>query len=220
MKKYYQLINSVSLFSHIPEGDIPPILNCLSARLRSFSKGEIIFAAGQRALSVGIICSGSAHIFSEDFIGNRTILAAVEEGELFGEAFACAQTEHLPVSVIAAQKCDIVFINYRKIMSTCSTNCSFHSRLIANMLNVLAQKNVILNQRLEIISKRSTREKITAYLSVQAAAYGSGKFTIPFDRQALADFLCVDRSAMSAELSKMQREGLLKTNRSQFELFI
>ena len=194
------------------------LLGCLSATRRTYDKGETVFMAGQAAEHVGIICSGGVHVFTEDFMGNRTILAALSDSELFGEAFACAGTARLPVSVVAVSKSEIMLINYRKIIATCPATCIFHSKLIENMLSIVASKNVALSQKVEIISKRTTRDKLTAYLSAQAVHTGRRKFTIPFDRQALADFLCVERSAMSAELSKMQREGLVCTNRSEFEL--
>lgn len=218
MEQYFSLLKKVPLFRDVGEDDIPRLLGCLTARLRSFEKGEMIFSAGQPAQQVGIVCAGAVHVFTEDFMGNRTILTALPAGEIFGEAFACAGTARLPVSVMAVESSDILLINYRKIVSACSETCVFHSRLIENMLGVVAAKNVALSQRVDIISKRSTREKLTAYLSAQSLRAGSRKFTIPFDRQALADFLCVERSAMSAELSKMQRDGLLVTRRREFEL--
>lgn len=211
-------IQKVPLFQNIAEPDMSKLLSCLSATMRTYDKGEMIFMAGERAEHVGIVCSGKVHVFTEDFMGNRTIMVALSESELFGEAFACAGTEQLPVSVMAVVKSEIMLINYRKIISTCPSTCVFHEKLIQNMLSILASKNVALSQKVEIISKRTTRDKLTAYLSEQALRTGKRKFTIPFDRQGLADFLCVERSAMSAELSKMQREGLVRTNRSEFEL--
>lgn len=218
MINYFEAIQKVSLFRDITQHDLLGLLTCLSAKQRTYEKGEMIFMAGQQAEHVGIVCSGGVHVFTEDFMGNRTILTALSDGELFGEAFACAGTEKLPVSVMAISKTDILLISFRKIIATCPTTCTFHSKLIENMLRIVASKNVGLSQKVEIISKRTTREKLTAYLSSQAMRAGSRTFTIPFDRQGLADFLCVERSAMSAELSKMQQEGLLRTNRSEFEL--
>lgn len=219
MKEYLNIINTVSLFNGIHEQDLLSLLQCLSAKIKTYDKGELIFRVGEEAHYVGIVCSGGAHVFTEDFMGNRTILTALSEGELFGEVFACAGIDRLPVSVTSVTKSEIMLINYRKIISTCAETCVFHSKLIANMLGVVASKNVILSQKVEIISKRTTREKLTAYLSMQAVRTGSSKFEIPFDRQGLADYLCVERSAMSAELSRMQNEGLILTNKSQFELF-
>lgn len=217
MKQYFSVLGKSPLFENVDLQQLPEVLDCLGAARYHFDKGEMIFHVGQPAEQVGIVCYGGVHVFTQDFMGNRTILAAVGEGDLFGEAFACAGTSRLPVSVVAAVDSDIILIGFRRLIATAA--CPFHSQLVENMLGIVAEKNVTLSQRLEIISKRTTREKITAYLSAQAVRAGSRSFTIPFDRQGLADFLCVERSAMSAELSKMQKEGLLETSRSSFTLW-
>lgn len=218
MEEYFSLLHSVPLFQGIAQEELAHVLECLSAQRRCFQKGETIFHTGEAAESVGIVCVGAVHVVMEDFMGNRSIMAALVQGEVFGEAFACAGIEKMPVSAIAVANCEILLLNYRKIISSCGSHCRFHSQMIENMLCMLAQKNIALAQKVEIISKRSTREKLTAYLSAQAVHAGSRSFRIPFDRQGLADFLCIERSAMSAELSRMQQEGLLRTNRSAFEL--
>ncbi|MDL2225021.1 Crp/Fnr family transcriptional regulator [Eubacteriales bacterium OttesenSCG-928-M02] len=218
MNECIETIKEVMLFSGIEEKDLSSLLGCLSATTRSYKKDEIIFLAGQRAESVGIICSGSVHIVKEDFVGTRTILAALTAGDLFGEALACAKTSHIPFSVVATADCRIMLINYRKIISTCPSTCSFHARLIENMMSILAHKNVTLNQKVDVISKRTTREKLIAFLSEEARKLEKRSFSIPFNRQELADYLCVERSAMSAEISKMQKDGLIKTEKNAFEL--
>lgn len=218
MQKYISSVKFNPLFGKISDADLPSLLSCLSATVRSYEKGEMIFAAGQKAENVGLVCSGKVHVFFEDYMGNRNIISPLDEGDLFGEAFACAGTQRLPVSVMAVARSEIMLIDYKKIVSTCPTTCEFHSKLIENMLGIVAAKNVALSQKMEILSKRNTREKIIAYLSAQALRAGSRKFTIPLDRQGLADYLCVERSAMSVELSKMQREGLIRTNKSEFEI--
>ncbi|MGI5900755.1 MAG: Crp/Fnr family transcriptional regulator [Christensenellales bacterium] len=214
----FEFLQKVPLFVNISAHDLPTLMSCLSATIKSYEKDEIIFMAGDPATCVGIILSGKAHVQSEDFMGNRTIIAALDEGDLFGESMACAHVEKLPVSVVATESCRVMLIDYRKIVSICPSSCSFHSRLIENMLTIVASKNVILNQKVEIISRRSTREKLITYLSAQAQKAGGSSFTIPFSRQDLADFLCVERSAMSAEISKLQRDGMIKTSKNKFEL--
>ncbi len=214
----FEFLQKVPLFANIAAHDLPSLMSCLSASVKTYEKDETIFMAGQPAISVGIILSGGAHVLNEDFMGNRTIIAALGEGELFGESMACAHVERLPVSVMATEDSRVMLIDYRKIVSVCPSSCSFHSRLIENMLTIVASKNVILNQKVEIISRRSTREKLIAYLSAQAQRAGSNSFTIPFSRQDLADFLCVERSAMSAEISRLQKDGMIKTSKNKFEL--
>lgn len=218
MEQFYDLLLKNPLFTGVARADIASLLTCLSATLRLYRKQEFILLAGEPAGAVGIVCAGGVQVFKEDFTGNRTILAGFGAGEMFGEAFACAKIEELPVSVTAVSASKVLFIDYRKIITICSSACAFHNRLVENMLSVLASKNVVLNQKIEVLSKRTTREKLIAYLSEQARRADSRRFSIPFNRQELADYLCVDRSAMSSELSKMRGEGLLDFDRSVFEL--
>ena len=218
MKQYFEILKKVPLFAGILDEDIFDLLTCLNARVRAYSKGEAVFLTGEPAGAVGIVCAGGVQVIKEDFMGNRTILSKLESGDLFGEAFACGQIERLPVSVLSVAGSEILFIDYSRIVTTCSSACVFHSRLIENMLGVLASKNVMLNQKIEVLSKRSTREKLIAYLSAQAQKAGSNSFIIPFNRQELADYLCVDRSAMSNELGKLRDEGVLSFEKSRFAL--
>ncbi len=218
MELYFPLLKQTPLFSGIDVGNYAAMLNCLGATLRAYGKHEIIFLAGAPASSIGIVCEGEAHIVKEDALGNRNILSRLEAGDLFGETFSCAHTEHLPVSVLSVSESRILFLDYRRVITVCTSACSFHSRLVANMLTILAQKNVELDQKIEMLSKRTTREKLLTYLSTQSQQAGSRSFSIPYNRQELADFLCVDRSAMSAELGRLRREGVLHFERNHFEL--
>ena len=146
------------------------------------------------------------------------ILAHVGRGGLFGEAFSCAGKGTLPVSVAASETTGIMLIDYRKIVTTCSSACVFHMQLIKNMMRILAEKNILLTQKMEHLAKRTTRDKLLSFLSAQALLAGSDTVDIPFNRQELADYLCVDRSALSRELGAMQAEGLLKYEKNRFEL--
>ena len=218
MEKYIEIIKQCPLFSGIEDFNLKALLACLSAVHRSYEKNEFVFSAGDATQSVGIVLLGAVHILQEDYWGNRTILANVPPGGLFGESFSCTETDRLPVSVIAVDKTEILLIDCTRIITTCSSSCTFHLALIKNMMKLLAQKNIMLTQKMEIISHRTTRERLLAYLSAQAVKAGKNRFAIPFNRQQLADFLSVERSAMSAELSRMQSDGLINTNRSEFEL--
>lgn len=218
MEQYLATIQKCPLFRHIEENELESLFFCLSARIETYAKNTFVFSAGSRALLVGIVLSGGVHVVHEDFWGNRALLAGVGVAGLFGESFSCAETENLPVSVVAAQPSEILLIDYRKIITTCTSACVFHMTLVKNMLRILAEKNVQLTQKIEVLSRRSTRDKLLSYLSAQAQQAGSSAFTIPFNRQQLADYLSVDRSAMSSELSRMQSDGILHSHRSQFEL--
>jgi len=171
--------------------------------------------AGQKAPNdfparwVGLVLSGAVHVIQEDYYGNRSIVSTFQPPQLFGEAFACAGVASLPVSVEAAQDSTLLLLDCQRVIRTCSDACAFHQRLLSNLLHVVAAKNLLLTQKLSFLSKRTTKEKLMAYLMEEARRAGSPTFRLPYDRQGLADYLGVDRSAMSAELSKLRRAGVL-----------
>jgi len=213
-----QAIKDCPLFEGITDGQLDSLFDCLAAKKETYKKDEFIFRADDRAVLVGVLLSGGANVIQEDFWGNRTILTHVVTGELFGESFSCAETERLPVGVIATEASEIMFIDYRKIVTVCASACVFHSRLISNMMRILADKNIMLTRKMEVISRRTTREKLLAFLSAQAMQAKKNVVRIPFNRQELADFLCVERSALSRELSRMKKDGVLDYNKNRFTL--
>lgn len=219
MMKSYEILKSVSLFHGINESECEAMLSCLSSRIRHYGRNEAVFRKGEPAEYVGIILNGQAQVIKEDYYGNRSLLTVLNRGMLFGETFACADIKTLPVSVFTTADSDILFIDYRRLTVTCQRTCSFHSRVILNMLQILASKNLMLNQKLEFVTRRTTREKLLAYLSFEAEKSGSSHFTIPYSRQELADYLSVDRSAMSAELGRLRDAGILRFHKNQFDMF-
>lgn len=218
MKNIAELLKIMPLFQGIDSKELQSLLNCLSGRERKYNKGEMIFRAGDTPKYLGVVLEGSVRVFREDFLGNRTILGEFGQGDLFGETFALARADSLPVSVTATQSSQVLLIEGWRITGTCPHCCGFHTRLIENMMAILANKNMMLSGKMEVLSKRSTRDKILSYLSEQSQRAGSLTFAIPFNRQELADYLCVDRSAMSSELGKLQKEGILSCDRSSFTL--
>jgi len=216
LRKIYDAIKGSPLFQGIEYSDFEPMLTCLSARTARYKKNGIILLSGNKIDFVGLVVSGKAQIIKEDAEGRIAIMGNIVEAEIFGEAFACAGITLSPVTVQAAENSEILFIDYKKIVTTCSSACSYHTRLIENMLKLIAFKNLALNQKIEILSKRTTREKLICYFdSVRGS---EKKFTIPFNRQGLAYYLCVDRSAMSGELCRMRDEGLIKFHMNEFEI--
>ncbi|MBQ8732133.1 MAG: Crp/Fnr family transcriptional regulator [Oscillospiraceae bacterium] len=218
MKKYFEVLQKCPLFSHISEEQLLPMLGCLGAKVVSFDKKYTIFAEGAPAKHIGIMLSGSAQVIQVDYFGNRTILTGISPSEMFGEAFACAEVGSIPVSVVANEPCEVMLIECDHILHTCSNNCGFHQQLIFNLMKDLATKTLLFHQKIEVTSKRTTREKLMTYLTGQAKRMGSTSFTIPFNRQELADYLEVERSGLSAEISKLRAEGILESNRKQFRL--
>ncbi len=218
MKKYFPLLKTVTIFENIDENQFDNLLGCLGAKTQTYSRNDIILLADSRISSVGILLSGSAQIVKEDVMGNRTIMSELSEGDMFGEAFACANVDRIPVTVLTTTGCEVLFIQFGRIVTTCSSSCGFHTTLIKNMLQLIAQKNILLNNRMDILSKRTTREKLMTYFTMQINKCGRNKFKIPFSRDELADFLCVNRSALSRELCSMRDENLLTFNKNEFEI--
>lgn len=218
MKKYFNILRKCPLFNQIEDDNLIALLGCLGAKIESFDKKYTIFAEGTPAKYIGIMLSGSAQIARMDYYGNRSILSGIEPSEIFAEAFACAEVRSLPVTVTANEPCEVMLIDCNHILHTCTNNCGFHQQLIFNLMKDLASKMIMFQQKIEVTSKRSTREKLMAYLTLQARKTNSESFDISFDRQELADYLEVDRSGLSAEISKLRREGVIENHRNHFVL--
>lgn len=218
MEEYFEILSRCPLFSGISRQEMEPMLHCLGGRVRTLTKGDPVFLEGDPTEFVGVVLSGSVQVVRDDFYGNRSVLTAVAPGGLFAEAFACAGLPALPVSVIAQQDSKVLLLDREKILSGCSSGCAFHSRLIQNLLRGIAQKNLVLTQKIRCMSRKTTREKLMEYLLEQAKLRGQAEFVIPYDRQALADYLGVERSAMSAEIGKLKKQGILDTHGSRFRI--
>lgn len=208
----------IPFFDGIEEHELNAMLQCLDVRIKEYKKGEMIFNEGDKARHVGLVLSGSVQVVRDDFYGKRNILTTLKEHQLFGESYACSDLEYLPVGVYANQNSRIMLMDVRRMIKTCTNNCVFHTRLINNLLKHVVEKTLMLNQKIEYMSKKTTKEKIMAYLLAKAKESGSEIFTIDLDRQALADYLGVERSAMSAEISKLKKEGYIKVNKNHFEI--
>ena len=218
MKKFLKILKKCPLFDGIDDDDLLKMLHCLGARVENFDKKYTILAEGSAAKYIGIVLSGSAQILQFDYYGNKSILSNIEPSEVFGEAFACAEMAYIPVTVIANEPSEIMLINSSHILHTCENNCGFHQKLIFNLMKDLAKKTILFHERIDITSKRTTREKLMTYLALMAKKANSNSFTIPFDRQELADYLEADRSGLCAEISKLRREGILESRKNHFKL--
>lgn len=216
MNNIFDAIKDNPLFSGIGYNDFESMFHCIEARTQSYKKDDILLLSGDAVQYVGLILSGSVIIIKEDMHGNSAILAELAVSELFGEVFACAGVGHSPVTIQATDRCEILFLNYKKIITTCSSACGFHSKLIENMLRLIAKKNLMLTEKIEILSKRTTREKLLLFFDTQRGT--AQKFTIPYNREEMARYLCVDRSAMSNELCRMRDEGLIRFWKNEFEI--
>lgn len=218
MKKYLPILQKSPLFFGVEKDDILPMLECLDGTLRICPKGSSVFAEGDRPTHLGVVLEGEVRFTRTDYYGNRSIVAAVKASQVFGETFACAEVQSLPVDIMAAADSILLMIDVRRIISTCCNACTFHNRIIYNLMKQTAAKNLMFHRKLEITSKRTTRDKLMTYLLMTAKEQGSSCFEIPYDRQELADYLEVDRSGLSAEISKLRREGVLTAEKNRFTL--
>lgn len=218
MQEYINILKKSALFSGIETKDLLNMFKCLLMNIKTYEKNSYIFTASQPLIDVGIILKGRVNIIQEDYWGNRNILTTLTTGDLFGETFACTNTNNNMFSIMTTEPSDIMFLNYQKITSPCQFACKFHTKIIQNMLLLIAQKNILLTTKIEHLSKKNTREKLLSYLSSEAIKQQNNTFTIPFNRQELADFLSVERSAMSAELSRMQKDKLIIYHKNNFTL--
>ena len=218
MKKYIPILKRTRLFAGVGDSEIESLLSCLGARIKTYKKGEYVFRQGEHISDITVLLDGKLHIQKDDFWGNRSILGEIIVGEMFGEAYATKDSGALLNDVVAIEDSKVIFFDVKRILTTCSSSCRFHAIVVQNLFFAISEKNRKLVGKLGILSKRTTREKLISYLSEQAKKQNSGSFVIPFNRQQLADFLSVDRSAMSNELCKMRDDGLLEFDKNKFKL--
>lgn len=218
MNKYIGVLKKTKLFSGVGEEDISSLLSCLGARFQSYKKGEYILREGEHISEIFVLAEGKIHIQKDNYWGSRSILSVLHAGEMFGEAYSSPESGVLLNDVVAIEDSSVIFFDVRRILTTCSSACRFHNMIVQNMFFAISDKNRKLVQKLGHMSERTTRAKLISYLSEEAKRRGSSAFTVPFNRQQLADYLSVDRSAMSNELCKMRDEGLIRFEKSKFEL--
>lgn len=218
MQEDFIKLAKMPVFAQIAPDELEKMLPCLGAQVRSASKGEIVLLTGEPVDSVGLLLEGSAQIVREDETGNRNMLGRVEPGELFAEMFACLGMAHSPVTVTAETDVRVLFLNFHRIIYSCTSACAFHSRLVENMLRLFARKTLALNEKLDCVGRRTLHEKVRAFLEQQQRHSGGNPFTIAFSRAEMADYLCVDRSALSAMLGRMKRAGEIDYHKNRFRL--
>ena len=218
MRENLPILRACPLFEGIREADLLGMLGCLGAVPMNVKKGQNVFSEGDQAVRVGIVLEGKLLLLREDYFGNRSIFGQVLPGQLFGETYAFSHARSLPVTVSAEEDSRLLLLDSRRITTCCSNACEFHNRVIYNLLRLVADKNLLLHQKIQITSQRTTAEKLMAYLSQQAKLHNSPTFTIPYDRQALADYLEVDRSGLSTEIGKLKKQGILSCEKNRFTL--
>ncbi len=217
MNTDYGILRQAELFECVGIDELEGMLGCLGAQIKEARKDELLLMAGERPEHVGVVLSGQLHIVREDHDGNRALIAAIAPGGLFAEALCCAGVNQSPVSVVAAVDSAVMQLRFSGILRTCPRSCPHHTKLIENMLGIIAGKNLMLQSRMETVSLRSVRKKILRFLESFVQRKGED-ILIPFNRDEMAEYLCVERSALSHELMRMKQDGLIEYRKNRFRL--
>ena len=218
MKKYLEILKKCPLFEGVSDEEILKMLGCLGARVERFDKRTNILSDGNPVEYIGILISGVAHIVKYDYYGNKNIITTVLPSEMFAEEFACASSDELSITVESCEECEVMLLSCSHVVYTCKRVCSHHQRMIFNLMRAIARKSIVFHRKAEITARRTTRDKLIAYLHEESIRANSNVFDIPYDRQELADYLGVDRSGLSTEIGKMRAEGIIKNKKNHFEL--
>lgn len=213
------LLNT-NLFKGLTESEISTLLTCLKAYQKNYKKGDIIFHSGDVINEIGFILEGSVNIVVNLYTGQSNIFSHISKGFIFGEAYAVLQNRELICDVVSSDNTEVLFLNLKSLLSPCSKACGFHQKIITNLVHIQAKKNISLSTRMIHTSSKSLRDRLLSYLSEQALLAQSNYFTIPFSRYELSAYLGVDRSALSNELSKMQKDGLIQYHLNDFKLLV
>ena len=206
------------LFRRLTDSEIAEALQVLEAHEKRYEKGETLLTAGSVTERMGLVLEGSVTIESNDAWGNRTIISHVGCGQVFAETYALLENEPMLVDVTASEDCRILFLHSGRIQSLQNSQNPWALKYITNLLTISMHKNLILSGRSFHTAPKTIRGRVMAYLNSASLQRHSREFDIPFDRQQLADYLNLERSALSKELGKMQREGLVFCRKNHFTI--
>ena len=205
------------LIKGIKTQELSSMLGCLRGVIKKYDKGETVISEGDKLNKFGLLIEGKLQVVQYDYLGNKSVISVIEPKQIFGEAFAYVN-KNSSLDVEAIEKSKVLFLDSDKLSTPCEHCCTFHKQLVKNLLFIISNKNVNLTQKIECMSKRTTKEKLLTFLSLESIKNNSKEFTILLDRQALADYLGVERSAMSAELSKLRKDGIIECEKNWFKL--
>ncbi len=218
MQKFLPILQKSALFANIKADEILHIMHCLKSQVKSYQKGQILFQPDETLPAIMLVLAGRIQIELHDYFGNRNIIATIQPAQIFGEVYACNPQLKTNIQAVSLENSRLLFLRIEHLITTCQHNCLFHTRIIQNLLSLLSQKAYTLTNKINYLSKRTTREKLLSYLADCASKAHSNSFTVPFRRQELADFLAINRSAMCTELSKMRQEGIIDFSGNKFSL--
>lgn len=211
-----QLLSKFELFKGMSLEEIELMCKCLTIDKKTYKKGEIILHNGDTITSVALVSVGQVSLEFYDILGNKNIINIIPQYGMFAESYAALPGFELGVTVTASENCEILFVDITNIISLCDYRCSYHTRLIANLLGSLAKKNIALSKKIAITMDKSIRDRVVSFLTYEKNAHGSNDFMISLNRQEMADYLRVDRSALSKELGKMKKDGLIDFHKNHF----
>lgn len=205
------------IFQNLTKEEIQDMNTLHFLRTASYEKNTLIFQTGDIVHEIGMVLSGSVNIESIDLWGNKSILSHVPEGHAFAETYALCH-EPMMVDAITSEDSEIAFVNTDILLSGQHHEKTWYFRMTNNLLHIFAQKNLVLSNRIFCTSAKTIRERLFTYFSNLSVKNGSKTFQVPFDRQQMADYLNLDRSALSKELGKMRKEGLIDFHKNSFTL--
>ena len=217
-EKYIAIMQSLPLFQNISKQDLVHLLKCLTYSIHTYKKGETISISDAPMKTIGIVLHGCVHMVKEDIWGDKTILAFIQKGQIFGETFACSSSFISTVSFLSAQVSTVLYLPFHRVMYQCSNSCLFHHMLIENMVKMIADKNVSLMKKAEIVSQKTLRKRILTFLHIESQLQKTSQLTLSMGRVEMAEYLSTDRSALTRELNHMQKEGLIKFHKNTFTL--
>lgn len=202
------ILRKSKMFSGLGDDEIAVLLEGFGADFKAYSKGEILVQSGIKLKKFGMLVCGEVTIVHEDFWGNRTLISELLPGQLFAEAFAFSECAKTYVTVVAEKDCSALWLDADRVTDVEMTSCA-HITVLKNLLADFVEKTLTVNEKIRHMSKRTTRQKLLSYLSSIAEKRGADEFDIPLDRTRLADYLAVDRSAMTTELTRLKRDGVI-----------
>lgn len=206
----------IDLFENVQNNEVLELLKCIGIKTKVFRKNAYILKAGSKIDYLAVILGGNAVMSKTDSFGKQTIIEKLRMNDIFGHNIVCCGLDKSPVDVVAENECEVLFLPFEKVVTPCEKLCPYHLQLIKNVMKMISKRNSLLNDKIDIIGQKTTRDKILALL--ETYRNGQRVFTIPYSREEMAKFLCVDRSAMSRELCRMRDEGILKFSKNHFEI--
>ena len=206
------------LFDGIGIDNLSALFSCLGARRVRLAKGESLMRTGEKADRFGVVLSGALAVSTYDANGKRALIKLISAPESVAAAQALSGADAMSVDVEANEDSEVLLLKATRIITPCENACAFHARIIRNIMCALAMKTLELNRKIDILSRRATADRLMAYLRAISREKGSREFDIPLDRQGLADYLCVERSALSDEISRLCRTGIISSRKSHFAL--